>query len=130
MPPPFVGVLFMSKAKVALAGSVGIASLLTAPAAYAAPGDTITFQNGVNGYTGTFDRKIGRTPSNDANGSTVNTDTRAFSVDGGNEATPTLNDTGVVQGLLRFDNVVGPGAIPANALIISASLDMVTTTFS
>ena len=55
----------MSKAKVALAGSVGIASLLAGSAGQVARGEVITFQNGVNGYTGTFDRKIGATTSND-----------------------------------------------------------------
>jgi autotransporter-associated beta strand protein len=106
---------------------VGIASLLTGSAAHVARGEIITFQNGVNGYTGTFDRKIGLTTSNDRNGANVNTDTSSYFIDGG---TTDVNDAGVIQGMIRFDNIIGPSAIPANALVISASLDMVTTTAS
>jgi hypothetical protein len=102
-----------------------LASLLLAATAVRA--DVITFQNGVNGYAGTFDRKISLSGTADANGADVNTDTRTYFIDGG--ATD-LNDSGVIQGMIRFDNIIGPGAIPANALITSAELDMVTTTGS
>jgi hypothetical protein len=116
-----------SKNTLPLAARLGFASLLTGLAAHLARADLITFQNGVNGYAGAFDRRISLSGTSDTNGADVNTDTRSYFIDGGGSA---LNDSGVSQGLLRFDNIVGAGAIPANALIISATLDTVTTTFS
>ena len=61
---------------------------------------TATFQNGVDGYAGTFDRRITQTAG--TNGSAVNTDSASFFVDGGSSA---LDDTGVQEGLLRFSNL-------------------------
>jgi hypothetical protein len=111
---------------ITLAATVGLASLLTASAADTARADVVSFQNGVDGYTGTFDRKFGRRTSDDRDGSAV---TGGFALDGGHEigtAPAALNNGRVVQGLLRFDGIIGPGAIPANALVTSATIDLVT----
>jgi hypothetical protein len=117
--------MFANKKK--LLGGLGGVALLAGPAVHVTRADVATFQNGLNGYGGTFDRKISLTPANDANGADVNTDTSSYFIDGGGSA---LNDTGVVQGLLRFDDLIGPGRIPQNALILSATIDAVTTTNS
>ena len=117
----------MSKTKIALASSLGLSSLIAGAPANDARADVVTFQNDVNGYAGTFDRRVASNAAGDVNGGDVNTDTRSYFIDGGGSA---LNDSGVSQGLVRFDGIIGPGAIPANALVVSATLDTVTTTFS
>lgn len=106
---------------------VGISLLLAAAVAVpcrAAPIiTTIAFQQGTAGYSGSFDRKIGPTAASEVDGSTVDTDTTSYFIDGGASA---LNDTGATHGLLRFDSILGGGGIPAGAKIISASVDVVT----
>jgi hypothetical protein len=84
---------------------------------------TATFQQGVAGYTDTFDRKMGLAGAGDANGSSIDTDTASYFIDGGGSA---LNDAGARQGLLRFSNIVGGSGVPAGAKIISATIDAVT----
>jgi len=90
---------------------------------------TVSFQNGINGYTSTFDRKIDERPDPAApaapltyNGSTQ---TQYF-LDGYNPA----NGSPDGQALIRFDNIIGngPGQIPAGATILSAQFQVVTST--
>jgi len=102
---------------VALAGTAVLAQSAQAVTA------TTSFQNGINGYTGLFDRKIDeRGGTNDQNGAEV---TQYF-LDGYNAD----NGSPDGQALLRFDNIIGngPGQIPASATILSASLQVSTST--
>jgi len=98
-----------------------LALLLSAPLSAAPLIVTATFQQSA------FDRRIGANPASDVNGADVNTETTSYFIDGGAIA---LNDSGVTQGLIRFDNIVGAGAVPAGAKVISATVDMVTGTTS
>lgn len=86
-----------------------------------------SFQNGSNGYNGTFDRQISERvaiPDNndEVNGSTV----ASYFLDG--FSTGGSPDR---QNLIRFDSIIGNGAgqIPANATVLDARL-AVTTSFS
>jgi len=83
---------------------------------------TIVFQNGLNGYEGTFDRRIG--PGGEIDGNLVSGQTTYY-LDGG---ATTLNDAGYTQGLIRFGGV--ESAIPAGAKIIDARITVVTKTHS
>jgi hypothetical protein len=103
-----------------LGGVLPQASMTAAPAIV-----TASFQEGTAGYTGTADRRIAANAASEINGSAVNTDTTSYFIDGGASA---LNDAGVTQGLIRFDNVIGGGGVPAGAKIISATVDMTTGT--
>jgi hypothetical protein len=80
---------------------------------------TLTFRDGVDGYAGTQDTYLASaTPGTSfATASIVKVD----AVDG--------SPSGPVQGLLRFDNIVGPeaGRIPAGATIDLATLTFNTT---
>jgi hypothetical protein len=82
---------------------------------------TVSFQNGIGGYTGAYDHRIGPGESDNVDGSTVDTDTTSFYLDGG----PTAGDRKDL--LIRFDNIIGPGAIPAGAIILNATLDLRTS---
>ena len=87
----------------------------------AANGVTINFQNGVNGYTGAFDRTISEREEHNVDGSGVINDfLDGYKID-------TSPDE---QRLIRFDDIIGsePGQIPAEATILSAELT-VTTAF-
>jgi hypothetical protein len=84
---------------------------------------TVTFQNGTDGYTGTFDRRMTASGSGNTNGSLINTDAASYFIDGGSSA---LNDAGAQQALIRFDNFVGGSGVPANATIISAKVEVTT----
>jgi hypothetical protein len=81
---------------------------------------TVSFQNGANGYTGTFDRRIssGNEESNGADAAAHFID--GFATAGGS------NDT---QGLIRFDNMFGNGSgqIPSGATILDAKLTVTTS---
>jgi hypothetical protein len=81
---------------------------------------TVSFQNGVNGYTGTFDRMISERNDHNLNGSEVATDF----LDG--YTTDTSPDE---QALLRFDDIFGdePNQIPSGATILSAELILTTS---
>ncbi|OHB80064.1 MAG: hypothetical protein A2Z25_06475 [Planctomycetes bacterium RBG_16_55_9] len=81
---------------------------------------TISFQNGVNGYTGTFDRMISERDEHNVNGSEVVNDF----LDG--YQTDTSPDE---QALMRFDDIFGddPGQIPSGATILSAELVLTTS---
>ena len=96
--------------------------LQLAATAATTPPVSVTFQNGVNGYAGTFDRRIG--PAGEGDGSVVTGQTTYY-LDGG---ASTLNDTGYTQGLIRFSGV--ETLIPAGAKIVNAKLTVVTKTHS
>jgi hypothetical protein len=101
-----------------------LVALVVAAQLHAAPIiSTATFQQDTAGYSGTFDRKIGPMAANEVNGSAVNTDTTSYFIDGGASA---LNDDGATHGLVRFDNIVGAGGVPANATVVSATVDVIT----
>ena len=99
-----------------------IAAVLAANHLSAAEPVTLTFQNGLNGYTGTFDRRITKTGG--TNGSTVNA-TGGFAIDGGADA---VDDASVTSLLLRFDGCVA--TIPPGAMILEAKITTVTKTTS
>ena len=102
------------------------AMLLTAsmPLAAAVSTTTVTFQDGIDSYSGTFDRKVGVDSANDANGADINTATDGFFLDGPS------SEASATDGLLRFDNIIGSGAIPEGAVIIDAEVTVVTTNVS
>jgi len=81
---------------------------------------TVSFQNGVDGYTGTFDRTISERNDHNIDGSEVANDF----LDG--YKTDSSPDE---QRLIRFDNIIGsePGQIPAGATILSAELVVTTS---
>ena len=83
---------------------------------------SVTYQNGLNGYAGTFDRRIG--PAGEGDGSAITGQTTYY-LDGGASA---LNDTGYTQGLIRFGGI--ETLIPAGAKILNAKLTVVTKTHS
>ena len=80
---------------------------------------TVTFQEGVGGYTGTVDRKISISSSTD--GSAVDTTTTSFFIDGD------PNDSSRADYLIRFENIIGGSGIPAGATILDATLTLRTT---
>jgi hypothetical protein len=82
---------------------------------------TVAFQNGLNGYTGTFDRRIS-SGAEVGNGA----DAAAYFLDGFNAVAMDSNDT---QGLIRFDAIIGngPGQIPSGATILDATLTVTTS---
>lgn len=107
--------------KLAVAAAFSGASILTSQL-FAVTAST-SFQTGINGYTGLFDRKIDeRGGVNDQNGSEV---TQYF-LDGYNADNASPDG----QALLKFNNIIGngPGQIPANATILSAELQVSTST--
>src|SRR6185503_6506011 len=85
------------------------------PGTFAETGIARTFQQGdANGYTGTQDTEIhSQGPADTVHGAAT-----AVSVDN--------DDTGIAQGLLRFDNIFGggPTQIPLGAAIVSATLTL------
>jgi hypothetical protein len=98
-----------------------IAVAATVSTAFGVTTTSVSFQNGVNGYTDTFDRKISEefaTPGSEVNGSTV----QQYAVDG--FGANSLD----AQGLIRFDNIIGsgPGQIPNGAFILDAQLTLTT----
>ena len=76
-----------------------------------------SFQNGINGYTGTQDTWI-----NQDSGNTSYGNSGTFDVDDDTANSIITDDRG--QALLRFDNIIGsgPGQIPLGATITSATL--------
>ena len=92
-----------------------------------APPAPLTFQQGVNGYTGMVDTMI-RSPA-----PTTNYADSAVNYDSGyqyqyNADTSTGSPAGPSHVLLRFDDIVGssPGQIPAGSTILSATLRLRT----
>jgi hypothetical protein len=82
---------------------------------------SVSFQNGANGYNGTFDRRIS-SGNEIGNGA----DSAAYFLDGFNGVAMDSNDT---QGLIRFNNIIGngPGQIPSGATILNAKLTVTTS---
>ncbi|MDH3292758.1 MAG: CSLREA domain-containing protein [Acidimicrobiia bacterium] len=73
------------------------------------PTTTVTFRQGENGYTGTVDTWISSNVPNQDNSADVLLQ---------------IDDSPVQHGLIRFDDIIGPGAgqIPTGATILSADL--------
>ncbi|TWT30275.1 hypothetical protein KOR34_48330 [Posidoniimonas corsicana] len=102
--------------------TTGLLSMLALATSVSAAEHSISFQNGVSGYQGAFDRRI--SSAGDVNGAHVDT------------STPPLNSQdrfaawnhrgGRSDVLIRFDDIVGAGAIPSGATILSATLDLRT----
>jgi hypothetical protein len=98
-------------------------------AASVVPVQTVSFQNGVSGYAGTFSKHIGKNAVLDGAGNPVYTNilgsaTGAFYVDG----FPGHVDSADQNALMRFDGIFGTGTgqIPPGAKIAKAQL-MITT---
>ncbi|MFC1635388.1 hypothetical protein ACFL5Z_11145 [Planctomycetota bacterium] len=81
---------------------------------------TISFQNGADGYTGTFDRTISERNEHNVDGSEVVNDF----LDG-----YTTDSSPDEQRLIRFDDIIGsePGQIPAGPTILCAELVVTTS---
>lgn len=80
---------------------------------------TVTFQQGVDGYAGTFDRLISM--ANNRNGADVDSTASSFFIDGD----PV--DGARADYLIRFDEIIGENKIPAGAKILKATLTLKTT---
>lgn len=98
-------------------------------AASLVPVATASFQNGVDGYTGTFSKHIGKNALPDAQGNPVYTNilgstAAAYFLDG----FPGHADSADQNAIMRFDNIfgTGPGQIPPGAKVTKAQL-MLTT---
>jgi hypothetical protein len=103
------------------AGALAVVLLANGKAAHSQLVMT-SFQNGVNGYSGTFDRVISERQGDfERDGSGV----ASYFLDGFNASNSSPDE----QGLIRFSNIVGNGAgqIPANATILSAKLTVTTS---
>ncbi|MGN6506950.1 MAG: DNRLRE domain-containing protein [Tepidisphaeraceae bacterium] len=89
---------------------------------------TVSFQQGVNGYTGTYNSYIS-TSAPDQAASAVATKVN-MPLDGLDASNPANSPDTV--GLLRYDNIFGngPGQIPVGAYILSANLTLTTYTSS
>jgi hypothetical protein len=108
-----------------------LAAALSAQAAQAAPTVTLTFQEGVNGYTGTQDTMVRSNETAMGSGQSANGDSRDLSfgsldfvsVDG-DDGSPGNKPN---HGLIRFDNLFGAaaGQIKASDTILSATLTLV-----
>ena len=96
------------------------ATLLALFTTLAFAGQTVTFQYGLNGYTGVVDNHLSYGLPN-----TPNTDGPILWVDA-----ITTSDNQGSHSLLRFDNIIGTGSgqIPANATVTSATLQLYTPT--
>lgn len=107
---------------------------LSANGALAFTTATTSFQQDVNGYTGTFDRKISEesldSGGNPVAGKEYNGSTVSFEAVDGNGTDSAGAHSPDAQVLIRFDNIIGngPGQIPANASILDARLQLTTGT--
>jgi hypothetical protein len=99
--------------------SVIVMTLLPASWALALTSTTVSFQNGVNGYSSTFDHYIYQNPGGGVDGS-LTPDFILFGADATN--------SNAQQALIRFDSIFGsnPGQIPLGAKILDASLQLST----
>ncbi len=100
---------------IALILGLAIADLATAQT-------TVTFQQGVNGYTSTFDRRI--SVGTNVNGADVDTNFSSFFIDGDPD------DDSRADYLIRFDDILGGPGIPTGATILDAQLTFRTTSSS
>lgn len=80
----------------------------------------VSFQQGVDGYAGTFDILLSERPSFDG---TLGASTPNYFLDGSG-----ANGSPDEQGVIRFDDIfgTGPGQIPQGATILRASLTVAT----
>lgn len=111
-----------------------LAVLMPTAVANAVTVASVSFQQDVDGYTGTFDHRISSdridnpATTREVDGSTVTN----YIVDG--YAAPSDTSSGSLdeQGLLRFDNLfgAGPGQVPVGAFILEADLQISTHTGS
>ncbi|MGE9269712.1 MAG: LamG-like jellyroll fold domain-containing protein, partial [Verrucomicrobiales bacterium] len=87
------------------------------------PTTTLSFQEGVDGYTGQYGKRVGENGVNEL-GSAVD----EYFLDG----TPGNADSHDINGIVRFDHIIGsgPGQIPEGAEVINARLYMTTSTVS
>jgi hypothetical protein len=84
---------------------------------------TISFQNGVNSYVGAQDCDIRQ------NNPTFNSQNWQFNDVAFSDASDS-GQTNAIQILLRFNNILGPNAVPIGATIVSATLQLTTAPFS
>ncbi|WP_425400113.1 DNRLRE domain-containing protein [Aeoliella sp.] len=80
--------------------------------------ESVMFQHGADGYSGTFDRRISLTSGQD--GATVDSTATSFFIDGDPE------DAARDDYLIRFDDILGGAGIPAGAIILDAQLTLRT----
>ncbi len=78
---------------------------------------TVVFQQGLNGYEGTFQKRVSMGAISE-----LGSDVQKYYLDGRPQTEAEMNND--TADLIRFDNIFGdiPGAIPANANIVSAKL--------
>ncbi len=81
---------------------------------------TISFQEGVNGYTGVAEKLISTSLAAELPSATNLTPANWFVDGGGTAASPDQ------QALIRFDNIIGSSRIPAGATILDASFQLTT----
>jgi hypothetical protein len=109
------------------------AVVFTVSSARAVTTSTVTFQQGVNGYAGTFDKRISET-SVDASGNPVagqeplGSAVQQITIDGNGTDSAGAHSPDTPM-LIRFDNIInsGTGTIPSNASILDAHLDLTTS---
>jgi hypothetical protein len=109
-------------------------ALIPASCSLAITTATSSFQNGIDGYTGTFDRYISDGTGDagftvaETDGSLVGTIILNGFNQGSGSPPSRVAATPDVQGLIRFDNIFGTnaGQIPSGALILDAQLQLVT----
>jgi hypothetical protein len=91
--------------------------IVTVPAGEEATPVSVTFQNGVNDYTGTTDRAVSSTATENRDGSAIN----QYFLDGWNGT-----DSPQQAGLIRFNGITGdgPNAIPAGSTVLRADLTL------
>jgi len=92
-----------------------LGGIFVAPGTFAETAITLTFSQGdANGYTGTQDAEIHSNASADTPLGTLT------------QMGSDLDDAGIAQSLVRFDNIFGAGAnqVPPGSLIVSATLTL------
>jgi hypothetical protein len=92
-------------------------------AASSLPRTTVQFQQGVNGYSGQFQKRIGYAISTGTYTAQLGSSVANYGVDGGD---PDIND------MIRFDNIIGngPGQVPPGAKVLKAELILTTAVAS
>jgi hypothetical protein len=103
--------------------ATAVAALVPATWAMALTQSTVSFQYGADGYTAMDEMRISMTASRDG---TVGTAVTNYLIDGWATddplTTPIEADSPDEQELIRFDNIIGAGAIPQGATILGAQL--------
>ncbi len=99
---------------------IAAVAAVTSAALVTAQPTTVSFQQGIHGYNGTFDKRIGApTTANPAGINQLGTNLSEYFLDGEPD----------IRGLLRFNGILGagPGQIPLGANVISAKLTLTTS---